>query len=435
MKQKISLEEQATGKSFYFICLGLLVTSLALATHLPAYPAMVGHFGLNAGFAAWMQLGFAFGLTGFQPLFGWIGDTVGQKFVVLFGFVLMAIGSSIVALSPVFSILVIGLFVKGLAGSAIVPIGFAYIGKFFPQERRGKALGVAGVYAVIGAAAGPITAGMFVDTLGWQSSFWLTGVLGALMFIVISITVPNIKGDKSRSFDLAGTVLMLFVLIGLLTIPTFINSYGFSSPMMLPSIAVFAISLFLLVIVEKKKKQPLIDIHYVSNRHFWVPAVLTIFLALPFVGIMYLLSFFLQDIQGRASTVVGLMQLVIFAATAVGNYVIGRWMIKFSPRMAILASTIFIVLGAVMIMFANSDTSILYIAACLALMGLGTGLVGPAKKAIVLSQANKASIGVTTFTFTTIENSVQRVGASFAIVMFAVFSAGGNGIGAFSRTT
>ncbi|MFD1851667.1 MFS transporter [Oceanobacillus bengalensis] len=435
MNQNLTIDEKSTKRSFYIICIGLLVTSLALATHLPAYPAMVGEFQLGAGYAAWMQLGFAFGMTGFQPLFGWLGDYLGQKFIVLVGFIFMAIGSAIVAISPTFWVLILGLFFKGLAGSAIIPVGFAYVGKFFSEEKRGKGLGVAAVYSVVGAAAGPTIAGIFVDTLGWESSFWLTGVLGAAMFLVIVFTVPNVKGDKSKTFDLQGVLLMLLVLIGLLTIPTFINGYGYNSVMWLPSLGVFAIALFFLVLVEKKKKEPLLDISYLSNRHFWVPSVLSIFVFLPYVGVMYLLSFFLQDIQGKPSTLVGLMQLVIFGATAVGNYFVGRWMIKFSPRFTIAFSACMLISGAVLIVFANQNTTIFYIASCLALMGLGIGLIGPANKAVVLAKANKSRIGVTTFTFSTIETTIQRVGASFAIVMFALFSVGGNGMKAFTTTT
>jgi len=130
MEEKL-FDEKSITKGFYFICFGTFFVMLSLATHLPAYPHMLAHFDLGSGHAVWMQLGLALGLTGFQPLLGWLGDAFSIKAVILLGAVFMVIGSVLVALSPAFWVLVVGLFFKGMAGAAIAPSGIAYAGRFF----------------------------------------------------------------------------------------------------------------------------------------------------------------------------------------------------------------------------------------------------------------------------------------------------------------
>src|SRR5699024_770538 len=186
------MNESPNRADFHFLCIGVFFIVLIMATGLPAYPKILDSFDLGSGYAVWVQLGFAFGLTGFQPLFGWLADVFGQKFVILFGAALMAIGSSITAAAPFFWVLVVGMFAKGIAGAAVVPVGFAYVGKFFSEQQRGKGLGTFGVYNAIGAAIGPFLSGVLVDMMGWEANFWFCALLSVLSFSAFLFGVPKV---------------------------------------------------------------------------------------------------------------------------------------------------------------------------------------------------------------------------------------------------
>ncbi|ASK62379.1 MFS transporter [Virgibacillus phasianinus] len=428
------MDEKSIRKDFHFLCIGVFFIVLIMATGLPAYPDILAFYDLKSGYAVWIQLGFALGLTGFQPLFGWLGDVYSQKAVVLLGSALMAIGSIVTAVSPYFWLLVIGMFAKGVAGAAVVPAGFTYVGKFFKEHQRGKALSTFGIYCTIGAAIGPFLSGVLVDTLGWQANFWFCAGLSAISLLIFALGVSYVEGDKARSFDFSGVAFMFLVVAGLLTIPTFINNYGLSSWMWFPSVFIFAISFLLLIATEKRQKQPMFDVEYTANRSFWAPAVIAVFLFVTYSGVMYLMTFFVQDVQGKSSTTVGLLQMIIFLATTVGTFFSGRLIARMSAR-GLLGFGIFLVIfGIAMLTQAEINTTFLYLSISLSLIGIGVGIAGPGKRATVLSKANQSRIGVITFTFNTIENIVQRVGASFALIIFALFAASGNSLSALSNT-
>lgn len=434
LKGMVAMDERTTRVDFHFLCIGVFFIVLIMATGLPAYPKILESFGLTSGYAVWLQLGFALGLTGFQPLFGWLADVFGQKSVILFGAALMAVGSAVTAAAPFFWLLVVGMFAKGIAGAAVVPAGFAYVGKYFTEEQRGKALSTFGVYSAIGAAIGPFLSGVIVDMMGWAANFWFCAFLSVLSLFAFLFGVPNMKGNQANSFDVFGVLFMFLTVGGLLTIPTFINNFGLSSWMWLPSVLIFVFAFLLLIIVEKKQKQPMFDVTYAARRNFWVPAVIAVLLFVTYSGVMYLMTFFVQDVQGKSSTSVGLLQLIIFIATAVGTFLSGRMIAKLSARSMLGLSIISLVGGAGMLTLVTIDTSYLYLSISMAFIGLGIGLADPTKRTIVLSMADQPRIGVITFTFNTIENVVQRVGASFALLMFALFSAGGNAMGALSSS-
>src|SRR5690625_7023840 len=92
----------------------------------------------------------------------------------------MAVGSAVTAATPFFWLLVVGMFAKGIAGAAVVPAGFAYVGKYFTEQQRGKALSTFGVYSAIGAAIGPFLSGVIIDEMGWDAYFWLCALLSIL---------------------------------------------------------------------------------------------------------------------------------------------------------------------------------------------------------------------------------------------------------------
>lgn len=59
----------------------------------------------------------------------------------------------------------------------------------------------------------------------------------------------------------------------------------------------------------------------------------------------------------------------------------------------------------------------------------------PAIKGIIVSKASVSRMNVITFTNNVIENIAQRLGASFALVAFGLFSASGNNVQAMASTS
>lgn len=430
--------ERKNSIAFYFLCTGAFFTMVSLATHLPAYPHMLSAFNLEAGSAIWMQLGLALGLTGFQPLFGWIGDTYGQKMILVAGALFLIIGSLLVVFSPFFWVLVFGLFFKGLAGAAVSPIGNSYAGKLFTGEKRGKALGVFAASLTIGALFGPLISGAFVDGLGWISTFWLTAIFGLVALVLFAVGIPTLKKDENevkRKLDLPGVILVFIALAAILTVPTAINNYGFESGLWVPSLILFIITMIVLTIVENKTKEPLLDVKYAKNKHFWAPSLIALLIGLGYAGIMYLLTFFVQDFQGKSGTLVGMLQMVIFLTTALGSTLAGRYMAKISARLFLALGILIFTTGLVLTSLANINTSNMYMFITMVFLGFGFGLTQPLLPGIIISKVEATRINVVNYTYQVISNVAQRIGASFALVAVALFAAKGDAGGAITKTS
>lgn len=434
MDRKMGMDKKSIEKNFYVLCIVSALMVFSMAAPIITYPGMLKDFDLGVGYAVWLELGFALGITGFQPFFGWLEDVFGPKKVALLGTGLMFTGTILTALSPFFSLIVVSLFIQGLAGAAVIPIGYSFIGKNFDESDRGKALGIFGIFAVIGAAIGPFASGTIVELMGWSAIFFFCAFLSAIAFLLTFIKLPNIKGNGSTRLDYLAVLLIMFVMGGILTVPIFINNYGVSTPLWIPSFVIFIISFLLLILVEKKQGNPLLDVKYAKDKRFWVPALIVTFLFVSYSGTLNLIVFFVQDFQQKSPAIAGLLITILFVTTAIGSILAGKFISELSAR-TVMAPTIALVLGGtVMLIFVGLDVSVLYLSVSMSLIGIGIGIAGPATKTIVLSGANPLSIGVTIFTFSTIENAVQRVGASFALITFSLFSFGGDGLRGLTDT-
>lgn len=83
----------------------------------------------------------------------------------------------------------------GEAGSS--PASHSLIADLFPPEKRSGALGVLGMAVPIGAFVAYTGGGWMVENLGWRWALIIAGAPGLLLGLVIWITVPDPKGDRS----------------------------------------------------------------------------------------------------------------------------------------------------------------------------------------------------------------------------------------------
>jgi predicted MFS family arabinose efflux permease len=132
------------------------------------------------------------GLT--SPLLGSIADLRGRKWTMLAALVLFAIGMSLIAAWPVFSMLVVGLVLSTIAKILFDPAMQAYLGDRVHYARRGLVIAVtefgwSGAFLV-----GVPIVGWVIQTRGWTAPFpWLAALgfaAAGLLWVVLPPDIP-----------------------------------------------------------------------------------------------------------------------------------------------------------------------------------------------------------------------------------------------------
>ncbi len=158
--------------------------------------ALEGELGLSHGEAIGLILigNILFGVA--APLAGWLGDrwsSVGMMTLFFFG---TGGGMILTGFADTAPQIAAALAVTGLFASIYHPVGIAWLVR--NSVNRGAALGINGLFGVVGPAAGPLIAGILIDLATWRAAFWLPGLMIVVTGILFAVFLARGRITESK---------------------------------------------------------------------------------------------------------------------------------------------------------------------------------------------------------------------------------------------
>ncbi|MCD4678121.1 MAG: MFS transporter [Desulfobacula sp.] len=132
------------------------------------------------------------------PVGAGFADKYGYKILMLVSLGMLTIGTFAVGLIPVYSVLVISLFLAGFAKSIFDPSLQAFIGNFVPFEKRGQIIGITELAWAGSTLVGIPIAGIIIERFSWQVPFFIiSGLSLVCFFIILKIMPKDIKSAQA----------------------------------------------------------------------------------------------------------------------------------------------------------------------------------------------------------------------------------------------
>jgi predicted MFS family arabinose efflux permease len=123
--------------------------------------------------------------------FGPLADRIGYKQMMILAMLMLAAGMLAGGCYPVYGLVLIALFLSGMAKVIFDPALQAYVSAWVPYHRRGMAIGLLEISWAGSTLVGiPITA-LLIDNVGWHSPFIAFGVVGLLSAICLVLLMPK----------------------------------------------------------------------------------------------------------------------------------------------------------------------------------------------------------------------------------------------------
>ena len=302
--------------------------------------------------AHWFINAYLLPLAMFLITGGRLGDFFGLKLIYVLGLSSFTIASFFCGMATSSEQLIIARFIQGISAALMHPMGQAVIYHIFPKEKRGQALGYYGGIAVVFLAAGPFIGGVLTEYISWRWIFWVNIPIAAIVLTLTFMFVPNIPKSKQRkSFDFVGQCA-LYVMFAALV-------YGIMELNWKMGI-VFLVTLPLLILWEKRVKNPFLPLKLFKNSNF-VSATINFFCA-GFVWIsLVFISLYLQLSLKYSPSFAGSIMLLMMIPQVFLNPVAGKAADRFGSKRLLQIGMGLLIFGMVWLFFLSDKENFTYL--------------------------------------------------------------------------
>ncbi len=212
----------ATAKSYPYAAL-ILLTALNLLNYVDrsvlfaVQPLVQSEFRLSNAQVGYLTSAFLLFYMVAAPFVGPLADRFSRKRIIVSGAIFWSALTLLTAVTHTYSELLIRHTLVGIGEATFVTIAPTFVADLFPEEQRGRILGVFYLAIPVGTAAGYLLGGHLSPHFGWRFPFYVAAAPGFLL----ALTVLFLPEPERGHFDLLQETPERATLIGMARNPAF----------------------------------------------------------------------------------------------------------------------------------------------------------------------------------------------------------------------
>ena len=281
---------------------------------------------------------------------------------------------------------------QGIGVAILFTVGPAIVAKAFGPTRRGTALGVTLGAMGAGQMAGTLGGGWLSLNVGWEAIFWARVPIGIATLALVALGVRESKRTRSGFDVTAASTIFLFLFVLVLAF-SFARIDGWVS---LRPVVLYLVAFTLggmTVWRQQVSTHPVFPSVLLSIPQFRAGVASNLVVTVGTFVMWFLFPFFVADVLGRSTLVLGTLLATMAAMTLLGSSA-GGWV---ADRAGDRKTT---VVGASLagggLWFAaglTGDTQLAVVFAAVGLLGFGFGIHQAAVYALTLRRADSRFAG------------------------------------------
>ena len=300
------------------LCLSLLLSVVDNTIVNVALPTLNKELGAGTTELQWIVDAYTLVFSALLLTMGHVGDRFGRRRALQLGLLLFAITSGLAAISTTSGQLIGARALMGIGAALIFPATLAILVNVFtdPKERA-AAIGIWTAMVGVAVAIGPITGGLLLEHFSWGSIFIVNIPVALIAIVLGAFLLPESRDPKVGRFDFRGLLLSAagvgLIIWAIIEAPT----WGWTSPAILAGLVGGLALLVIFALVERSLAHPMLDVRLFTNARFTAASlsVTTAFFAL--FGFIFLITQFLQLVQGYTPLQAGIRTLPFAIATGI----------------------------------------------------------------------------------------------------------------------
>lgn len=340
-------------KALFLLCFAQFMVIMDTSIIGVALPAIKETLGYSQSGLQWVFNAYVIFFGGLLLLGGRLSDLFGQRKMFMLGFMILTLASLLAGLAWSEASMNIGRALQGFGSALIAPSALTIIMQLFgarPEELN-KAFGFWGASAAAGGTAGVFLGGVITEWLSWNWTFLINVPVGVFAVLYSLYVLP--KGTRSKgSVDVTGalTVTVALVLAVFAIVRAEHDGWGGRTIALL---AVSAVLLVFFLILQAKKKEPLVPLRIFKAPHLLAGNLILAALAGAWIPLWFFLNLYLQQVLrfsafGGGVALVPMTVLIMVLMVVV----VGRLVAKFGLKSNLVLGML--ILSGSLLLFAGN---------------------------------------------------------------------------------
>ncbi|MFI1049658.1 MFS transporter [Streptomyces griseoruber] len=404
-----------------FICAGVVMVYLDSTVVGVALPDMQEKMDIGVSDLQWVFDIYVLTFACFLLTAGTLGDALGRGRVFLVGLTGFTTASVACALATGIEALLVARAVQGVFGAVMITVSLALIRQLYTEERaRAAAVATWAGVGGVALAAGPIVGGLLVDAYSWQSIFWINLPIGLLALGALASLLPlgpagpePVTASAGRKADWIGQLLFVTGIGAMAYALIEAGQRGWGSPLVIGLLAGSVPVLGACLRWESRTSHPMLPLALLRHRVVLMTCSVNFFGFFGLYGVIFLLTLFLQQVNGLTPVQTGLRLLALTASITVASLLAPAVAARLGTRFAVVVGSLVAVGGFVGLVGMEADSGFGTYWWPLVLIGTGVSVVGAPATVALLSAVPPHQAGVASG----MSQTCRQVGAVFGVAL------------------
>lgn len=382
------------GVQLAVLAVGLDITVLSVAL-----PTLATDLHASESDLQWFSAGYTLVLAAAMLPAGLIGDRYGRKKVMLAALALFAAGSLGCAYAPSVGAFLAARLVLGLAGAGVVVLAMSALVVLFDERERPRAVAIWAAANFLSLPIGPVLGGWLLSRYWWGWIFLVNVPVALVGLAAAAALVPESRAPRTPGLDLAGmgasSAGLAAVTYGLIET----GQDGWSDPRALGAIAAGVVLLTAFLgwerwLSHRPAEQPLVNLALFRSASFTWGVVLIAVGSAALVGVLFTMPQYFQGVLGTSAMGSGLRLLPLIGGFVAGIVPANGLTRLFGAKVAVTAGFALFGAGLAIGGATSASSGNGFVAAWLAVVGAGLGLMFTTASSASLSELSGAEAGI-----------------------------------------
>src|SRR5690606_17422332 len=354
---------------------------------------------------------------------GAIGDRLGRKPMLITGLIIFGAAGVVAGLAPSAAVMISARMAAGNTAANLMPITLSVITSTFPEEERGKAIGVWTGVAGGGGILGMFLSALLVDVADWRWLFVLPVALAAVALAMTLRSVPDSRDHATHPFDTVGALLSSLAVIGLIFVLQEGPERGWGDPVTLTGLTIGVIASAVFVGWELRRRDAsLLDVRLFRERGLAGGSLTLLVVFGVQAGIAVVLFPFFQAVLGWSGLLSTLAMMPMAVMMMITSGLAPRMAAATGARSTMSTGIALSTLGlALMALFVSVDGGYLSLLPGMLAMGIGMGLAMTPSTEAITSSLPRAKQGVAS----ALNDVTRELGTALGVALLGALVAGG----------